>query len=71
MTQYEPADSLTVDGDAVTVDTRCDSAGVSVVGSVVSVGGYVSRIVVEGELNQSDLDALEAEFGVAWTEQRD
>lgn len=68
MIEYVPDSELTVDGDAATVDSRCADAGVSVVGSVASADGDVSHIVVDGDLSPSDLDALETEFGVSWSE---
>lgn len=67
MTNYEPDSRLTVDGDASAVDRRCSDAGVSVTGSVASVDGEVGHIVVDDDLSESELSALESEFGVSWS----
>lgn len=67
MTDYQPTEQLSIDGNASDLDDRAnDVLQADVIGATTSVSGRVSHIVVDGELSSDDLDALESEFGVAW-----
>jgi len=65
---YEPDADLSVSGDAAEVDRRCQNANVEIVGSVASASGDVKQIVTNSPLSTSELDALESEFAVSWSE---
>lgn len=63
--EYVPKEDLKIDGIAEDMDSKIENIPiVELVGSVVSVEGKISRIVVESELDQTALDGLTNQFGI-------